>query len=275
MDDSSISTSAQIIPLPQSGVTDGETNIVRLPITDKEQAKKEKAWSALAKEARTEASFKNPIEILEFPILSEEDCGKVKDVVLSLKDQWIPRGDNSFWTIGASTYNDLMVHEEGHASYYEVAQKNNVIIEACFNPLLQGVRDIIGRLYKRECVDLPFAGLMGFHIFDSTSHKRKDEGGNIHTDEPFQRLLWVEPFANPFSFTLAISLTGDRGGLDYWDENNDYHYLPYKLGHMYIHNGRFPHRINFDDIPTDEKPRITLQGQGAVLLDTNRVAVYF
>ena len=209
MDDSSTSTSAQIIRLPQSGVTDGETNILRLPITDKEQEAKEKAWSASAQEARTEASFKNKIRILEFPILSEEECGAVKDVVLSLKDHWIPRGDNSFWTIGASTYNDLMIHEEGHASYYEVAQKNNVVIEKNFGPLLQVVRDVIGRIYKRECVDLPFAGLMGFHIFDSTSHKRQDEGGNIHTDEPFQRLLWVEPFANPFSFTLAISLTGD------------------------------------------------------------------
>ena len=100
-------------------------------------------------------------------------------------------------------------------------EKNNVVIEKNFGPLLQVVRDVIGKIYKRECVDLPFAGLMGFHIFNSTSHKRQDEGGNIHTDEPFQRLLWVEPFANPFSFTLAISLTGERGGLDYWDENNE------------------------------------------------------
>ena len=275
MDDSSTSTSAKIIPLPQSGVTDGETNIVRLPIANEEQAKKEEAWSALAKEARTEASFKNPIRILEVPILSEEECGKVKDIVLALKEHWIPRGYNSFWTIGASTYNDLMIHEEGHASYYEVAQQNNVIIEQAFGPLLSGIRDVIGKIYKRECIDLPFAGLMGFHIFNSTSHSRKDEGGNIHTDESFQRLLWVEPFAQPFSFTLAITLSGGQGGMDYWDEENKLHYQPYKLGHMYLHNGRFPHRINFDITPTDEKPRITLQGHGALLLDTNRIAVYF
>lgn len=276
MDDSFISTSAKIIPLRPSGATeDGETNVSRLQVGHKTKETQEKKWSALAEEARTEASFKSPIKILEIPVLNEGECESVRDIVLALEDYWIPRGDNTFWTIGASTYNDLMIPTEGHASYYQVAEENNFIISRAFGPLLAKVRDVISKVYQRECIDLPFAGLMGFHIFDDTADKRRDEGGNIHTDEPFQRLLWVEPFANPFSFTLAISLPEGEGGLDYWDESNERQYLGYEVGTLYLHNGRFPHRIATPTWPTKEKPRITLQGHGALLLDTNKVAVYF
>ena len=275
MDDSSTSTSAKIIRLPHSGVTDGEEGHVRLRKSDAEQEAQEEAWASSAQEARTEASFKNPPRILEIEMFNKGECETVKSIVLSLQPYWISRGMDTFWTIGASTYNDLIIPTDDHPSYYEVAEQNNIIIQRSFGPLLTSVKETIGKIYQRECIDLPFAGLMGFHIFNDTALEREHVGGHIHTDEPFQRILWTEPFANPFSFTLAIALPDDAGGLDYWDENNKRHYQPYKIGHMYIHSGRFPHRIGSHPFPSNEKPRITLQGHGATLLDTNRVAVYF
>lgn len=253
----------------------GTTNGTLIHPTDEEQKAKEEAWTALAEEIRTEASPESSPVILDIPMLTPEQAAIEAEKVKKLRPHWIPRGNDTFWTIGASTYNDLIV-SEGHATYYEVAHKVNPLIEAAFGGLLGLTKAVIGKVYQRECIDLPFAGLMGFHIFDSSGDGRKEEGSNIHTDEPFQRLLWTEPFNDPFSFTIALELPDGDGGLDYWVHGEPYRrYLPYEVGHMYLHSGRFPHRIAAPTWPSDEKPRITLQGHGAILQDTNRVAVYF
>jgi len=254
---------------------DGQAGIKHIQPADESEAQKEEAWTALAEEARTPASPEGEPHIIDIPCLTPEQASIESQKVLALKQHWIPRGNNTFWTIGASTYNDLII-SDGHATYYEVAQKTNPVVEDAFGPLLGLMRSVISKVYKRECIDLPFAGLMGFHIFDGSGDSRKEEGSNIHTDEPFQRLLWAEPFANPFSFTLALAMPDDTGGLDYWVKGEPYRrHLPYEIGHLYLHDGRFPHRIAAPVWPSDEKPRITLQGHGAILLDTDRVAVYF
>lgn len=253
----------------------GKANGTLILPTDAEQKAKEEAWTSLAQEARTEASPTGEPLIIDIPCLTAEQAQHEANTVKALEKIWIPRGENTFFTIGASTYNDLII-SDGHATYYEVAEKINPVIERAFGPLMGLMRTVIGKVYKRECIDLPFAGLMGFHIFNSAGDCRKDEGSNIHTDEPFQRLLWSEPFYDPFSFTLALELPDGEGGLDYWVDGEPYRrYLPYEVGHLYIHSGRFPHRIAAPTWPSDEKPRITLQGHGAILQDTDRVAVYF
>jgi len=242
---------------------------------DEGEKTKEEAWTSLAEEARTSASPEGEPSILSIPCLTPEQAQAEADTVRALKNIWIPRGEDTFYTIGASTYNDLII-SEGHATYYQVAEKVNPIIEDAFGPLMGLMRAVIGKVYQRECIDLPFAGLMGFHIFNSSGDERREEGSNIHTDEPFQRLLWTEPFHDPFSFTLPLELPDGDGGLDYWVKGEPYRrYLPYEIGHLYLHSGRFPHRIAAPTWPSDEKPRITLQGHGAILQDTNRVAVYF
>jgi hypothetical protein len=254
---------------------DGKANGTCIHPTDEEQASKEAAWTALAEEARTTASPTGEPLILDIPLLKPEQAAIEAEKVKHLRDHWISRGEGTFWTIGASTYNDLIV-SDGHATYYQVAEQVNPMIEGAFGPLLGLTRSVIGKIYNRECIDLPFAGLMGFHIFDSSGDDRREEGSNIHTDEPFQRLLWTEPFSKPFSFTVALELPDGDGGLDYWVDGEQYRrYLPYETGHMYLHTGRFPHRIAAPTWPSNEKPRITLQGHGAILEDTNRVAVYF
>ena len=253
----------------------GKANGSPIRPANKKEKKKEKAWTALAEKARTTASPKGEPLILDIPLLSPMQAWQEAKKVRALKEHWIPRGEETFWTIGASTYNDLII-SDGHATYYEVATKVNPIIKDHFGELLHLTKAVIGKMYNRECIDLPLAGLMGFHIFDSSGDGRREEGSNIHTDEPFQRLLWTEPFCRPFSFTVALEMPDDDGGLDYWVEGEPYRrYLPYEIGHMYLHDGRFPHRIAAPTWPSDEKPRITLQGHGAILLDTNRVAVYF
>ena len=229
-------------------------------------------WDAEAKAARHESSFVgNEINVLHSEIFSEIHCRQIADLVQKAKHFWIPRGNNTFYTIGASTYNDsVMPGDEDF--YYLVAKNNNPILEQGFGQYLAHVKAAVEKIYQREVIDLPLAGLIGFHIFDSTA---VGTHGHIHTDEPFQRLFWVEPFSQPFSFTVAIALPDGRGGFDYWDREDQMFHYPYKIGHIYLHHGRMPHRISSPVQPSDENPRITIQGHGAILEDSNRVAVYF
>lgn len=238
------------------------------------QEEKELRWAACADEIRTEASPNEKIEILDIPLINEEICSHYANIVKELRPHWISRGNKTFHTVGASTYNDLII-SDGHATYYEVSEEQNPLIQKNFGPLLDIVKTAISKFTGYEVIDLPYAGLIGFHIFGEDVSNNKD-GGHIHTDEPFQRLLWIEPFSNPFSFTLALELPDGTGGLDYWEKGaKESTYLPYELGHLYAHSGRFPHRISSSVMPSKEKPRITLQGHGALLLDTNRIGVYF
>lgn len=238
------------------------------------EAENEARWANIAENIRHAASPKNSIDIIDVPLLNEKVSEHYAEVVKRLRPHWISRGDGTFYTIGASTYNDLVI-SDGHASYYQVAEENNIIIAKHFTPLLDLVYKAIEKCFNHKVVELPMAGLTGFHIFGENADKHPD-GGHIHTDEPFQRILWPEPFANPFSYTLALELPDGKGGLDYWENGATQRtYLPYEIGHLYIHDGRFPHRIASDHMPSKEKPRITLQGHGALLLDTNTIGVYF
>lgn len=238
------------------------------------EAEDEARWADIASRIRTPASPSGPIEIIDVPLLNEKVSEHYANTVKKLRPHWIERGESTFFTIGASTYNDLII-SDGHATYYEVAEKQNPLIAEHFTPLLALTYEAIEKCFHHPVIELPLAGLTGFHIFGEGAERHPD-GGHIHTDEPFQRILWPEPFANPFSFTLALELPDGKGGLDYWENGATQRtYLPYEIGHLYIHDGRFPHRIASDHMPTKEKPRITLQGHGALLLDTNRIGVYF
>lgn len=228
--------------------------------------------AAVADSIRTVAS-PEVAEIVDLPLIDPTLADFYAGVVKDLEPHWISRGEGTFFTIGASTYNDLII-SDGHATYYEVAEKNNQLIQDNFGPLLDLVKYALARHFNREVIDLYKAGLIGFHIFGEGVEKNP-AGGHIHTDEPFQRLLWTEPFASPFSLTVALELPNGIGGLDYWNKGSEEIYFPYEAGRLYIHGGRFPHRISSIEMPNKERPRITLQGHGALLLDTGRIAVYF
>ncbi len=222
------------------------------------------------------------VSITDIPLLSADECARLTEIVRALRGHWIPRGEGTYWTLGASTYTEQL------ETYYGVAAQNNPLIDHYFTGLLTKVKQAIAGEKGAPVIDLWHAGRPGFHIFDERAAEIE---GPIHTDEPFQRVYWPGPFADPFSFTLALSLTRGQGGMDYWDGEVaaeavktdtvtgltvvPNHYYPYAIGHLYLHDGRFPHRIAKPIVPTAEEPRITLQGHGALLLEAQQIAVYF
>ena len=68
-----------------------------------------------------------------------------------------------------------------------------------------------------------------------------------------------------------------EGKLDVWLDQEQLTpiYIDYKVGHLYSHAGLIQHRISKVGEVTDENPRITLQGHGAILDMSNKAVVYF
>tara|TARA_R110000787_G_scaffold72292_2_gene161219 strand:+ start:1525 stop:2139 length:615 start_codon:yes stop_codon:yes gene_type:complete len=203
--------------------------------------------------------------IYDNQILTEAEAKEVSDTVLSLSDSFTKRG--FFNTLGASVYlDDLM-------EYAGLADKTNPVLEANFGQLYKSLMNQMSELMGLPVEFHPYGALPGFHIFGKDSAGKQ---GHTHEDKPYRRIYWSEPFESPFSFTIAINIPG-KAGLDVWLDNDtdQPQYVDYKPGHMYSHFGHILHRIAGVGEPTDENPRITLQGHGAILSLSNKVVIYF
>jgi hypothetical protein len=198
-------------------------------------------------------------------ILREVEAKEVSDTVLSMRDNFTNRG--TFDTLGASVYLDDLV------DYAKLADQMNPLLKDNFSTLYQKVSSKISEIMRLPVEFHPYGAVPGFHIFGSDSAGQE---GHIHMDKPYRRIYWSEPFECPFSFTLALNVP-EKAGLDVWfDQDPDEpQYIDYKAGHMYSHFGHILHRIAGVGNPTDENPRITLQGHGAILSYSRTVVIYF
>jgi len=203
--------------------------------------------------------------IFDNKILTEEEAKEVSNKVLSMRDTFTKRG--TFDTLGASVYlDDLM-------DYVGLSEDMNPLLHRTFGNLYEKIIEQITMMLHVPVRFHPYGAVPGFHIFgkDSAGHQ-----GHKHIDQPYQRLFWPEPFHMPFSFTLAINVP-DKAGLEVWPNlaTEEPEYVDYKAGHMYSHVGHVLHRIAGVGNPTDESPRVTLQGHGAILSNSQEAVIYF
>lgn len=214
--------------------------------------------------------------IRDIPILTDDQCKQTTDMVLWLKDHWIDR--NSFYTLGAATYQD------DPKEYPAVARVNNIILHKYFTPLLYDISEFFSVAFGMPSYFDPKLAAPGFHIF---TEKANDLRGHVHIDEPYTRCEMPDGWHTPFSFTLPVSLPMKVGGLDYWPHHSDAEIekaveageLPKPEYHMYsegvltLHDGETPHRISNPVGMEMGDYRITLQGHGAIV--DGRVLLYF
>jgi hypothetical protein len=200
--------------------------------------------------------------IRSIPLLKASDARAWGGVVLSLEDHYIDR--EHFDTLGAASYLDDPIN------YPILAHKYNKVLLGAFSDLYSLIFSSLGRVFSSDIQFHPNGAVPGFHVFRS---KVGDAEGDRHIDQPYQKLLWPEPFHSPFSFTLALILP-EEAGMNYWRDDKE-HYQPYEEGCLYLHSGLIPHQIAKPKNPTDEDPRITLQGHGARLGFSGTTVVYF
>ena len=181
-----------------------------------------------------------------------------------------------FWTLGAAS--DLArVHE-----YPAKAELLNPLMGYAFGDLIMGTCQIVCMhrgIDPEKITFLDDKALPGFHYFDSGAN---GETASIHCDEPYKQCMWPCEYHSPSTFTSVLALPECGGGLNVWPEgmpDAEVHkteptYLPYEIGHMYLHTGHIPHQIANRGRMKPGESRITLQGH-TVTLDDGRVVFYF
>ena len=212
--------------------------------------------------------------IIAEKVLDAEDCAVHAQKVLALFKHWRHRG--TFYTLGASTYNDNVM------DYMAIAHKDNAILVRHFGGLLQALADMFATRLKKEVIYLPTHGMPGFHIFDKTANGKQ---GSVHIDQPETRCWWPCKTSDRFTFTVPLELPQGHGGLNLYEGDHntikdhtgalpDPQYYPYDVGMIYIHDGQTIHQIANPVDMEENEFRITLQGHGATLED-GRVVLYF
>ena len=176
-------------------------------------------------------------------ILNEEEVKKTLDIIESLYDQWIPRGEGSYvyHTLGSVSHIDRLPDGQINKDNIDFFNKHNKILKNNFQYLydiiIKKVNEMFGQCEITDDVPSP-----GFYIYGG---KRKesipeksphgDFGGytDIHADGLFLMLdyKWQEygGATDSFGMTLSLEVPSSGTGILIWDQpdiglysNNDY-----------------------------------------------------
>lgn len=214
------------------------------------------------------------MQIAVEPFLNAEQCQVIAQKVKALRQFYLDRG--GFYTLGAAVYRDDPL------LYPTLSRLLNTLLVSQFTDLLEAQVRFFSERLDRKVVWFDGLAVPGFHVFDRESARLQ---GFIHTDTPEENIGWSEPYSDPFSYTIAIELPKNGGGLNLWPDSGitehtdpegqgEPVYFPYEEGRLYLHDGKIPHQIaNTKPIEGDDY-RITVQGHG-VLLGKDRYTLFF
>lgn len=214
--------------------------------------------------------------------LKPEECEKVQERLLELKDQWTNRAGGSvpFYTLGAATYLD---NPDVDPTNYEQSKRHfNPLLVEHFSWVYEKLRYSLENWLQAPVSFEHENALPGFHLF-LFSETFRQPIAKKHFDLQFLRLSWnFEEIDknNPISFTGVITLPSDGGGLNFWDMDYDeynkiqswtreekirsmpIHYYPYEVGKLIVHKGLALHQIAPAPKMKEMDKRFTIQGHG-------------
>ena len=214
-------------------------------------------------------------------LFSADECDRVADTVLDLRDAWRTRSPNSaFFTLGVNAYMDLEQAVDPQASYHLCAVQTNTVLRERFGSVLTtlsaGLEEALG-MSVRYVDDL---ALPGFHVWTSSGIPRT-ASSSIHFDLQYQRLLTRPEYAHAtgtMSFTLPIRLPAGGSSLLVWPgfafpddvprldvaRTVGPRAIEYHVGTALVHSGHVLHQIGPTPTVAPDDIRITLQGHGLV-----------
>lgn len=221
--------------------------------------------------------------IQSLPILSGAECRIIRDRIYDLRRFWIQRHIFlPFYTLGATSYLDSTTEISEAEGYYAAAKRMNPMLTEHFGWLYDRLSETLAAALEAPVLPQDGFALPGFHLFLAEKLFEDPTMAAAHFDQQYSRLAWRNSeqidFANPVSFTLAISMPSSGGGMYVWDmwlketeglseeeveqlrstRTKTYH--EYTVGNLFVHSGHFLHKIApyFNAQPDDE--RFTLQG---------------
>lgn len=218
----------------------------------------------------------------QYDFLSPEECTRMCEIVLGLKEFWVERrlGFLPFYTLGAASYLDCT--EQSDEAYFQAAEKYNSILSGHFPLLYEHLTERLSEILGQPAAYAEGMGMPGFQIFLS-SKAFEYPMASTHFDlqyQKFKRRYDQVDLEHPISFTCLIGAPKSGSGIYYWNitreeaqnlsnaelealkAEREKIYFPYKLGALVVHHSIFLHQIAPSKDSQTEDYRITLQGHG-------------
>jgi hypothetical protein len=213
------------------------------------------------------------------PFLSEPECEELCAQVHALEPHWVQRLPGlPMYTLGAAAYLDGAGSEQ---PYLDAAAKYNPILEQHFAWLYRRLEAAFTERFKAPVAYPAGKALPGFHVFLAHPAFILAQP-SIHADLQYRQTdwSWSRSIARPFSFTVALALPADGGGLHVWDVSirdleglsNDEkarmlratgeRFVPYRRGELLLQLGHQIHRISTPQSMAEGDQRVTFQGHG-------------
>jgi hypothetical protein len=214
------------------------------------------------------------------PLLTETEAREVRDTLHRLREFWIHREPQlPFYTLGAASYLDLKDDPSGKI-YQERSRVLNPILSKELGWMYSRLFEKLQSELNEEIHPTENFALPGFLIFLEHPQFQRSDLAFRHFDLPYDLIPWPDrnqlDISNPLSFTLAVTLPQNGGGIYTWDipyskersqeeslalsEKMPRKLYRYQLGHMILHSGHFLHQIAPFLMLQPEDERITLQG---------------
>lgn len=235
------------------------------------------------------AASTHPAQVLG--VFTPDESARIARRVNELREHWIERKGGTLHTLGTAAYLD--VPDATTAQHFGIVADSALYYRrvAELNPLL---RENFGWVHERiaaslaahlgaQCRYTARCALPGFHVFSESPDWAAQAAHVPHFDRQFSALDWQATdeidFRRSISFTLAVKLPEEGGGLRTWevdyyqvmamplDERKEFIRAQtsalhlYEVGGWVCHSGNALHQIApWHCHPGDQ--RITLQGHG-------------
>jgi hypothetical protein len=225
-------------------------------------------------------SARTDVAIRRLAMLSDVECGVIRDQVFALRPEWTGRDPRlPFHTLGTASYLDAPAG--GFKSYSKAARRTNAILGEHFAPLLDRLCATLEPVLGGSVVHDPRFALPGFHVFLADPAFTRPVA-DVHYDLQFEHLDWsphgsIDP-ERQLSMTLAIRLPRAGAGLRVWDidrrhldtlspderrehmqRNRNARVHDYRTGELALHSGYLLHQIEPARGYQEDDERITLQ----------------
>lgn len=220
--------------------------------------------------------------IHEIPLLTAEECDRVRRELHAVRGRWRKRNQFPFYTVGAASYLD---HTAGRETMLQRAAEDNPLLTEHFHWVHERVIKALADYVDQPALLDPVFAAPGFHVFEG--HEAFTQPlASMHFDLQYEHYDWSERYrevdrSSPLSLTLPIKLPACGSGLRVWDitwekaqemskedftqfkKTAPFTYHPYAPGVMVIHSGHYLHQIAplTEVQPGDE--RITMQAHSA------------
>jgi hypothetical protein len=224
-------------------------------------------------------------------VFTAEECAHIAHCVNALAPHWIERKPGALHTLGTAAYLDVPDAKTSEhfampidpALYYRRTAELNPLLREHFGRVHERLADSLAAHLGAPCRYTTRCALPGFHIFSAAPEWSAQAAHVPHFDRQFAGLDWRASgeidFHRSISFTLAVKLPVEGGGLKTWEV--DYYALmampieqrkdfiraqprtlhTYRVGGWVCHSGNALHQIApWQCHPGDQ--RITLQGHG-------------